>query len=256
MNRLAEAGPGCQASPGLVHIPTSETNLPDTIRINARDSRGKKLRHNVITSARLIAEGLQEGGFRYRAVMVTLTYRPEVQWFPRHVSEFLDRARKHLHRRFAAPLIYVWVHESTKAGRPHYHVVLFLPRGITLPKPDKQGWWPHGMTRIEWARKAVGYIAKYASKGSDDMPKGARCCGTGGMTPSQRQVRRWWRLPGRIRATTVPEDDVRRATGGGFVSRVTGERWEAEWEFAGYGVSPIGGKYIKLRRRVGNEKAL
>ena len=208
------------------------------------------MRHTVLTSARLIAEALQRGGFRYRAAMLTTTYRPDVEWSPRHVSELLQHIRKYLHRRFTVQLVYVWVQESTQAGRPHYHIVLFLPKGITLPKPDKQGWWPHGMTRIEWARKAVGYIAKYASKGSDDMPKGARCCGVGGMTPTQRQERRWWRLPERIRATTVPADDIQRAVGGGFVSRVTGERWESEWEFCSYGTSPIGGKYVGLRRRV------
>jgi len=35
-----------------------------------------------------------------------------------------------------------------------------------LPKPDKQGWWPHGMPKIESCRKqSVGYLIKYATKG-------------------------------------------------------------------------------------------
>ena len=62
---------------------------------------------------------------------------------------------------------YVWVLELTKRGRPHYHVLFWLPRGISMPKADKQGWWRHGMTNTVPARSPVGYLCKYTSKGID-----------------------------------------------------------------------------------------
>ena len=34
---------------------------------------------------------------------------------------------------------YVWVLELTKRGRPHYHVLFWLPKGVSMPKADKQG---------------------------------------------------------------------------------------------------------------------
>ena len=60
-------------------------------------------------------------------------------------------------------LHYVWVLELTKRGRPHYHVLFWLPKGVSMPKADKQGWWKHGMTR-SGGHSPVGYLCKYTSK--------------------------------------------------------------------------------------------
>ena len=80
--------------------------------------------------------------------MLTLTYREVGAWHPRHISELLQRVRVWLRRR-GERLRYVWVGELQQRGALHYHVLCWLPRGLTLPKPDKQGWWTHGSTRIE-----------------------------------------------------------------------------------------------------------
>ena len=80
--------------------------------------------------------------------MVTLTYRDDVDWSPRQVSNYLKCVREWA-RRKAIFLHYVWVLELTKRGRPHYHVLFWLPKGVSMPKADKQGWWKHGMTRSE-----------------------------------------------------------------------------------------------------------
>ena len=98
--------------------------------------------------------------------MVTLTYREDVEWSPRQVSGYLKCVREWA-RRKAIFLHYVWVLELTKRGRPHYHVLFWLPKGVSMPKADKQGWWKHGMTRSEWAHSPVGYLCKYTSKGID-----------------------------------------------------------------------------------------
>ena len=95
--------------------------------------------------------------------MVTLTYRDDVDWSPRQVSNYLKCVREWA-RRKAIFLHYVWVLELTKRGRPHYHVLFWLPRGISMPKADKQGWWRHGMTNTVPARSPVGYLCKYIKR--------------------------------------------------------------------------------------------
>ena len=80
--------------------------------------------------------------------MVTLTYREDVEWSPRQVSGYLKCVREWARRKDIF-IHYVWVLELTKRGRPHYHVLFWLPKGVSMPKADKQGWWKHGMTRSE-----------------------------------------------------------------------------------------------------------
>ena len=143
--------------------------------------RQKQLRRAVTVAAFHLGEHLQQGGFRYRAAMITATYREDGEWEPRDISKLVDRYQQWGKARgFKVPL--VWVAELTKAGRVHYHLILWLPRGETPPKPDAQGWWTKGMTNCVWARSPVGYLAKYASKGGDasQFPKGLRMHGRAG----------------------------------------------------------------------------
>lgn len=184
------------------------------------------MQRSVRTAAELHADETQRGGFRCKAAMVTLTYAPEIAWEPRHVTGLLKAVRQYLARRGHA-CRFVWVLELTQAGRPHYHVLFWLPRGLSLPKPDRQGWWPHGSTRIEWARSPVGYLCKYASKGCEEcqLPKGARLCGLGGLSAEGRRVRSWRLCPAWVREVFGVDDRPIRAPGGGWLSRLTGD-WE------------------------------
>lgn len=185
------------------------------------------MKSGVITAARLIEQNAQRGGFRGRVVFVTLTYRPDAQWAGSHVRDYLQRVRSWIERR-GDTARYVWTIETTAAGVPHYHALVWLRRGLTLPFADKRGWWPHGMSNQVWARNAVGYIAKYASKGhaGKRVPKGARLFGFGGLRGAARRIWSWWRLPNRIRDEVGLDADVIRAKkGGGFVSKATGQRW-------------------------------
>lgn len=155
--------------------------------------------------------------------MLTLTYRPGAEWKAKQVADFFHRLRQYA-TRSGFDLKYVWVMELTQRGVPHYHILIRLPLGRTLPKPDKQGWWPYGMTRIEWARVPVGYIAKYASKGDEatKFPKGARIAGFGGLDKAGRIECSWWKLPVWVREVFNEIAPVSR-TLGGYVHRVTGE---------------------------------
>jgi hypothetical protein len=200
----------------------------DECLVYRHEMRLRQMRASVTESARLIDEQLAASGFRFKAAMLTLTYREDVAYSRRQISRLVTHVRKWLQRRGAPFVAYVWVMELTQRGRPHYHLLVWLPKGLTLPKPDKQGWWPWGHTRIEWARSALGYLVKYASKAQGQgaeatIPKGARLSGNGGLDTLRRRVRRWRLLPQWVREAFTFEDDPRRAEGGGFVSRRTGE---------------------------------
>jgi hypothetical protein len=182
-------------------------------------------------------ETLRRGGFRYRAAMLTLTYRDLDGWRPDHLAQLQAHVRNWLKRR-GVRYGYVWVAELQQRGAVHYHLVLWLPKGLTLPKPDKQGWWPHGMTRIEWARKPIGYLLKYASKGAPGLtfPKGLRLYGTSRLAEVPRRICRYWKTPRYAREALTGQGmegpgDVIRAPGGGFVDRLTGLFWS--WRLEG-----------------------
>lgn len=208
---------------GLVGLVTSGTWDPLN-REFQRKRRLSRMRRAVLNGGDVLQEGYVKGGFRRRAVLLTLTYRDTGAWRSRHVSDLLRHCRQWAARR-GHVLGYVWTAELQKRGAVHFHVVLWLPRGLTLPKPDKQGWWAHGSTRVEWARKPVGYLVKYASKGDDVLrfPRGLRLHGRGGLSCDQRQRVSWWLLPRYVRSHFAPEDRTIRAPGGGWVSRQTGE---------------------------------
>lgn len=211
---------------GLVHSATSGKQAVSHPMIDPLARRLGRMQRVVKTAARLVAE---EVGSTHRAAMVTLTYRPEVEWSPRHISEFLAHVRKWFDRR-EATLRYVWVLEKTKAGRPHYHVLIWLRRGHSMPKPDKQGWWRHGSTRIEWARRAVGYIAKYASKAEESFKvKGARLYGVGGIHRRDRDHLAFWRLSKWLRERIPFGTRADRIRFCGWVSRDTGEIFQSPW---------------------------
>lgn len=198
-----------------------------------RKKRLLGLKKTVVTGARLAVEEGTRGGFRGSWAMVTLTYRDDVKWEAKHMSALCKHVREYA-KRAAFKFRYVWVLELTARGRPHYHLLVWLPTGRTLPKPDKRGWWPHGKTRIEWAKNAIAYVAKYASKGIDFeqaqlIPKGARLCGTGGLTEASRTELRWWKAPTWVRNVFDTVCDLRRAKGG-YVNRETAEFLESPWK--------------------------
>jgi hypothetical protein len=196
------------------------------------------MRRATLNGADLITQGLQSGGYRYRCAMLTLTYAQDDQWQPRHLSDLVHHIRRWMARR-GHTLRQEWVAELTARGRLHYHLCLWLPQGLTLPKPDKQGWWTHGTTRIEWARRPIAYMAKYASKATSgyldenylphQFPKGARIHGRCGLDAAQRRAVAWWCLPRYVRQA-FPEVGtvVVRARGGGWISPTSGE-WLAPW---------------------------
>lgn len=217
-------------------IPSSTSQkASNEILIFSIEARLKRMKKAVLNSARLLRDSLQESRVQWRMAMVTLTYREVDQWRPDHMSKFLDNVRKYFGARGLRPR-YVWVSELQKRGAVHYHCLFFMPKGLTLPKPDKRGWWPHGMTRIEWAKKAIGYLVKYTSKLESKtvgFPRGLRICGSGGLDADARREKRWWSMPAYVRAVWGIDSDIHPAVGGGFVARLTGDWMASRYRYAG-----------------------
>jgi hypothetical protein len=224
---------GARIGSGLVSFGNKEEVLPGSDFVPDYSNRLKRCRRmvkGVLHTARVMSESLRDQGIAYRAAFITLTYAPDVNWQALHIRDLLSHYRKWCLRR-RIEFRYVWVMELTKAGRPHYHIVAFLPKGYTPPLPDKQGWWPHGKTQAKWARSPVGYIAKYASKGNEgrgELPKGARLWGSGGVTKELRPAIRWALAPSWVRFVSGdPSEPIRHRT-----SAKDGDSW---WEFPNRG---------------------
>ena len=236
-----DRGKGAQHA-GLVSSHTSETR-EGLVEIDPFLTRIRRLRRSVMTAARMHEFELL--GQRFKAAMLTLTYRDVAGWHPRHISELLGRIRVWMRRR-GFRMRYVWVAELQQRGALHYHAVLWLPRGLTLPKPDKQGWWTHGSTRIEWARKPAGYLAKYASKLDSKVgvgfPPGARLHGRGGLEELGRSVAQWFNLPQWAREVCDLAGRAVREKGVGLVERISRVRLPSPWRMS---CSQSGARYVE-----------
>lgn len=147
-------------------------------------------------------------------LMVTLTYKGVEDWRPRHVTEFIRKVRRFLGSRMCG---YFWVAEMQERGAVHYHVVFIVKKGTKLPKPDQEGYWTYGMTRIEKVHHVYSYLSKYLSKDGQKVkyPKGIRIFGM-----SIYVIKDWvksWKLPQWLqerigRLYDVAEDKFQRQT--------------------------------------------
>lgn len=168
---------------------------------------------------------------------ITLTYRTVDQWRPDHIKDYLKRIRSWLYRK-GLKLHYVWVAELQKRGAVHYHLLVWFPKGLWIPMSDRRGWWPHGFTESKPARKRVGYLMKYASKGVDSVhkfPKKCRTYAVGGLTQVIRQRVRFWRAPKWFRSqlpdgSTHLNCDIRRISGG-CIEKLSGFQAFSPWRY-------------------------
>jgi len=112
--------------------------------------------------------------------------------------------------------------------------------------PDKSGMWPHGFSGIQAARRAVGYLVKYATKGSNDLfelPKHCRLFGVGGGTESERLATHRAGLPMWLHNALSPESRAKKVSFVGWVCRVTGQVFASpyivSWCRDGWGVVTV-----------------
>ena len=167
---------------------------------------------------------LESFGDGYVWVFVTLTYRKIGEYRPRQVSDYIDKLREWLETRGAQIGPYLWAGEYQKRGALHYHLVCRLPRGFRkIPKPDESGMWALGssnvqaITGLEGAQQAAGYVLKYVIKAAGQQGAfarviGARHYGIGGLSPEQKESKRWACAPGRVQSASEGEPVRRRGS--------------------------------------------
>lgn len=193
--------------------------------IDPHRARLSRMRRTLCTAAQQFDAACERGGRRYYRLLVTLTYRPGVEWAPQQISETVQRCRAYL-QRHGIKLQAAWCLEFHRSGRPHYHLAVWLPVNVTLPHFDSQGWWQHGMTNSKRAERAGGYLAKYLSKSNDLVAatmKGARGYAVIGLGWISRAVVRYWRAPVWLNEAICPASYHGRHCRGGH--NVNGAPW-------------------------------
>jgi len=163
-----------------------------------------------------------------------LTYAKADAWAPDHMSAAVHAFRLFC-KRAGVPCSYTWVAEiqpkrleRTGKAVVHYHLLAWLPVGVSMPHWDKPragraAFWPHGMSECDVARSGVGYLMKYLSKLGEfhRFPKGLRLYGIGGLSNDGKQIRRWHNLP--QWAKQLCGVGCSKRTGAGLVVLDTGE---------------------------------
>jgi len=203
--------------------------------VDPQVKRFARCKKTLLNSSRLITKAWQARKARYQVTMITLTYAKIDGYLKGHIESYMTNLRNYLTRR-NIPCIGLRKMELQQRGAVHYHILLWLPRGLILPKSDKRGWWPHGMTKTERAKNAYGYVAKYISKTEhDQLPRGARLYQTFGLEPDMKVEVQWWNTPSYVRESFKLEENHRpaRMKGGGWYSRSTGEIIFSQWQFGG-----------------------
>lgn len=223
-------------------LPTAIQWAQDVVTVDPALARVTRLRKSIGVAAKLLHN---MGARKERRLMVTLTYRGDNRnWAPHHISDYIHRVRKWANR-LGVRLRYVWVAELQERGVIHYHVVFWLPASVTLPKADKRGWWPHGMTKTEVAHKPIGYLMSYVSKVESknvgEFPHGARIHGCGGLDASARGIRRWVLWPSYVQGNSAVGECWRPAKGGGYVNHDDGRFLRSEF-------APTGGGFCSFVR--------
>lgn len=225
------------ASPGLVPYKTTARQQTINLAPSAvADRRVSRLKRSVWASGHLHA--LAEPGFRPAvAWFVTLTYVGVDDWDADHISSAIKRFRNWCRSR-DVPCRYTWVAELQRRGAVHYHLLAWLPPGVSMPHWDRPTktqrglrapFWSHGMSETDKARSGVGYLMKYLSKLGEltRFPKNLRLYGIGGLNKEGRAVRSWFNLPQWAKTAHGVGELMRSAVG--LVVRATGEVLEPVW---------------------------
>lgn len=133
-------------------------------RPTCKNARCRRCSRQVSAQTFALARRAVEQEQRLR--FVTLTRCPE-GWDETRLA--MKAWRRNLQRHGVAGECLWVVEKGDETGMKHAHVVQHGPRKIPMEVLDAS--WPHGMTQIESARAAVGYLEKgvmrYVAKGID-----------------------------------------------------------------------------------------
>lgn len=156
---------------GMVNVWTGSRYFVDN-----KKKRLERMRSRVIAWAKL-----QPVGGWYCMLVLTYDtmktkYETGKDWEARDITEFVRLLKRDLAKRGVKLWGYAWTAEIQPSGHVHYNLLLHLNKKIFRFYADKLGLWRWGDTSFTPAR-TVGYIVKYASKGTDDVgefPTGLR----------------------------------------------------------------------------------
>lgn len=235
-----EAGQGSREAAGLVPFKTSpientfsnggHSKIINFSKSDAALKRVKRLKSNVWAAGHL--HNMPKPGYRAsQPWFVTLTYADVGGWRANHIADAMDSYRRWCKRR-GMPCEYLFVAELQNRGAVHYHLLVWLPRGVRMPMWDKttrssrrevSPFWVHGMTNTQPAKAGVGYLMKYLSKLGEltVFPPGLRLYGMGGLSVEARQIRYWQNLPQWVKNDHGVGQIVR--TPAGYVDLASGE---------------------------------
>jgi len=143
--------------------------------VDPAQSRMSKMKRKVFSWAEAVKSYYDKE--KHRLVMVTLTYKPEIDWQPNHIRDYMQAVK-----RYVKPdlLSYSWVVENHMSGRIHFHLYFVVNQGADIPMPDKSGMWPYGSSKIATGKSPyylVSYLKKEYQKNFAVMPKGMRVFG-------------------------------------------------------------------------------
>jgi hypothetical protein len=210
-----------------LEVHASHMNVSVALKdLNAR-RRIRRMRRVVVAGSQASVAQFSGRGERYRVLFVTLTYRENAEWDRKQIARYVQRVRdRALSQGYAVS--YQWVLELTKRGRPHYHVIWYVPAECFLRQADRAGDWGQGFSQTARAKNPVGYVIKYASKGADScqlgtIPRHARLFGVGGASYDERHATHRAGLPLWLDASLHPDARGRRVVRAGWVDTVTGE---------------------------------
>lgn len=208
------------------------------------------MRSVVIAASNAAKDHYHRSQVAYWNPFVLLTYADGVAWEARHISDYLRAVRQYC-TEHKVHCRYEWVIELQGNGKPHYHVLFWLPYGFQLPKPDKSGMWTHGFSGIQAARSAVGYIVKYATKGSNEvyaLPKNCRLFGVGGGDGLERLAAHRAGLPLWLRQMLTPTSRAKKISHVGWLDRESGEIFSSPFVLS-WGKDPWGVVVVSISRK-------
>lgn len=195
-----------------------------------RKKQRAKLR-NIITEANRMSVSNKT-----YALCMTLTYESTDDFQTKNISSFIDKLRRWLRRVHKRQLVYVWALERESCL--HYHLIVWLPIGVSLSLDRLSKWWSFGSTWIERCRDVSrwgSYIAKF-TKPKKLFLRGTRLYGYGGLDEAAKTAIARKSMPVWLRKLLPFGERARRRKGGGWENLDTGEVYLSPYAWSPRGI--------------------